>query len=245
MAQNSFTPVVSTRTRTAEQILESPELLAGYESVGGRREDLEKIVRDGTRAKALNLLQSSSGSSAAAASVVVATGFLGLQTEYSAVMSAVRATVYDLELANAAPALVVALKDVLVNEAPTKVTEIEIDGQKKRKTSRSQSQEALRNEIEKDASALLNLTGAHEALALRKVDVPRLEALRNAAQGLAGKLANRTVKKGERVTATKEEREAVSQQAATWSACYRLLAAVGRRDERIAKLLKDASRKRK
>ena len=70
----------------------------------------------------------------------------------------------------------------------------------------------------------------------------RLEALQKSARDLSGKLSDRAAKKGARQNATSEEAKAVTDQRGTWGACYRLLAAVGAKDSRIAVLLKDAAR---
>jgi hypothetical protein len=110
-----------------------------------------------------------------------------------------------------------ALGRILVNEAALTVTTVQQDGKPKRSVSRSAATEALRAEIAKDAKALLGLKDAHKALAKRKVTLDRLQALRDSAEKIAGK---------------------------RWAAAYRVLATVGQADERVAQLLKEASRPR-
>jgi hypothetical protein len=92
------------------------------------------------------------------------------------------------------------------------------------------------------AAALLDLTEIHQDLAGRRVDLPRLEALKASAEKLSGLLSSRATAKGASKAATKEEREAVSRQRETWGACYRLLSSLGNRDWRVRSLLKDAAR---
>lgn len=239
----SFNSVVAARTRAASQILSTPELLAGYQDIGGLPSDLKAICDAGLRAEAANLAQSTSKATSGAATVAVLASFAALQKEYAAIMGVVKAVQHDLERVGAPPDVVEALRHVLVNEAELAViVETGEDGKKKRTTRRSASQESLRAEIEKDASALLALSGAQAALAARKVESARLTALQAAARELSGKLSDRTAKKGATKTTTADEIKAVTEQRASWGACYRLLAALGAKDARVAALLADAAR---
>lgn len=242
----AFNSTIAARTRTADLLLTTKDLLALYEGLGGLADDLEQIRSSGLEAEALNLAQSNSQAAGGAATTQVLTSFAALQKEYKSVMAVVQAVRFDLGRAGASAELLATMDRILVNEAEVTVTSVldpaAPDGTKakKKKAVRSVSQEALRAEIGKDAGALLGLDAAHAALAKRKVDVARLGALRDAAAALAGKLAERTSQKGAGKGATAAEREAVKAQKAHWGSCYRILAAAGRRDPRVAALLADA-----
>ncbi len=61
MAGNTaFNPTVAARVRVAQQVLSTPDLLATYLRVGGKRSDMESIRDRGLAAEALNLSQSQS-----------------------------------------------------------------------------------------------------------------------------------------------------------------------------------------
>ena len=127
------------------------------------------------------------------------------------------------------------------------VTSVEVAGTTGEKTTArraraSTSQEALRAEIEKDASALLALGAVKGALGERGFTAKRLTALRDGARGLAGKLAERAAKRGAGGEATKEEHAAVEAQRAKWGSCYRILTAVAAQDDRVRQLLIDTHR---
>lgn len=234
--------VVAARTRAAKQILGSAELLAIYEDAGGLREDLEAIRDAGVSAEAQSLAQSTTKGDGKAATLDVLTAFATLQREYTAVMGAVQAVRGDLARAGAPKDVVTALDQVLVNEAQVVIVSVpQEDGGKKRRATASESQEALRAEIARDAKALLALTAAHQALGRRKVDEPRLTGLRDAAEALSGKLAERATKKGAAKAATSAKSDSVKDQSQRWGECYRLLALTGQRDERVAQLLKEAA----
>jgi hypothetical protein len=237
---------IAARTRTAQQMLDQADLLSAYESVGGLKADLEAVRDTGLAAEAQLLSQSSARSAGSAATLEVLTAFAATQKEYAAVMAVVQALHRDLEKSGAGAELVRAVAQILVNEAQVIVTTAaQPDGSKKRKVSRSVSQEALRAEIAKDAGALLGLADAEAALTARKVTKERLEKLRAGAEALSGKLAARTVKKGEQKAVTAARADTVAQHSAAWSSCYRLLSLAGQNDARIAALLKEAARKRK
>lgn len=243
MARTLDPATVAARTRAAAQILDNAELRALYESVGGLPEDLEAIRDAGLAVEAHILAQSNAKGAGVAATIDVLQSFALLQKEYVAVMAAVQATRRDLEQASAPQDILTALDRILVNEAQVVVqTVAQPDGTKKRKVSRSESQEALRAEIARDARALLDLGEAQKALARRKVGKARLEKLLDAAQALSGKLASRTTKKGDGKAKTAAKDDAVAEQSAAWSACYRLLALAGQQDARVSALLRDAAR---
>lgn len=234
--------VVAARTRAAKQILGTVELLAIYEDVGGLREDLEAIRDAGVSAEAQSLAQSTTKGDGKAATLDVLTAFADLQREYAAVMGAVQAARGDLARADAPKDVLTALDQIMVNEAQVVIVSVpQEDGGKKRRATASESQEALRAEIARDAKALLSLTAAHQALGRRKVGEPRLTKLRDDAEALSGKLAERAAKKGAAKAATSAKSDSVKDQSQRWAECYRLLALTGQRDERVAQLLKEAA----
>jgi hypothetical protein len=237
---------LAARTRTAQQILDNAELRALYESVGGLASDLEAIRNSGLAAEAGMLAQSGARSAGVGATADILQSFVALQKEYVAVMAAVQAVRRDLEQGGADHDTLAALDGILVNEAQVVIhTEALPDGSKGRKASRSASQEALRAEIAKDAAALLALEAAQKALTKRKVTKARLQKLKEGADELAGKLAERAVKKGEAKAKTAAKVDAADAQSSAWNACYRLLALVGQKDTRVAQLLREAARPRK
>jgi hypothetical protein len=242
MTKFGFGPMVAARTRAADQILSSEELLQLFRELGGLRRDLETIRKAGLDAEAANLGQSQSVSAGKSATADMLLSFAELQKEYSAVMGIVQAVRAEMARNGGSEDLVVKLGDILKNEA-TLTVKVAADetGEKKRKASRSASQEALRAEIAKDAGALLELDEAREALTERRVDANRLTALKASADKLAGLLATRAAAKGASKTATKAEREAVSLQRDVWGASYRILAALGAKDARVKSLLSEAS----
>ena len=162
-----------------------------------------------------------------------------------AVMAIVQAARRDLAKAGASIDVLRAVDQILVNEAEVAIrTTVEPDGKKSKKAVKRASQEALRAEIAKDARALLDLSAIHPVLAKRKVDAPRLSAMVATSGSLAGKLAERATAKGAQKSATSAMHDAVSEQKQVWGACYRLLAALGNEDSRVAQLLAEAARKR-
>jgi hypothetical protein len=240
MAKTGFNSVVAARTRAADQILGTADLVDKFEQLGGLQRDLLLIRDAGREAEAANLGQSQAKSGGKVATVDVLSRFADLQREYSAVMAVVNAVCAELVRTGADPDLIVRVKDILRNEAPLTVKTVEIEGEKKRKTTRSKAQEALRAEIAKDAGAILELSPIHPRLAERKVPVERLAALRDAAEELAGLLGSRTAAQGAAKTATQDERDAVARQRDAWGAAYRLLASLAGRDERVRSLLAQA-----
>ena len=241
----TFDSTVAARTRAAVQILTVPALFAVYEAKGGTKEDLESIRDHGLKAEALSQAQSAAQADGGAATLAVLGPFVALQKEYSAIMAVVQAVHHDLEEAKAPVEVVSAVERILVNEAEVSIkTVLGKDGKERKKAIKSESQEALRAEIAKDARALLDLGAAHAALGKRKVDSARLSQLITAAESLSGKLAGRATAKGAQKSATTALHAAVSEQKQVWSACYRLLASVGHEDPRVAHLLREAAQKR-
>lgn len=241
----TFDSTVAARTRAAAQILGTPALLASYEAKGGIQEDLESIRDHGQTAEALSQAQSAAQAHGGAATLAVLGPFVALQKEYSAIMAVVQAVRHDLQKAKAPVEVLSAVDRIIVNEAEVSIKSV-LDGAGKstRKAVKSVSQEALRAEIAKDARALLNLASIHNALDKRKVTGPRLTQLITVAESLSGKLASRATAKGAQKSATTALHDAVDEQKQVWSACYRLLAAVGHDDARVAQLLSEATPRR-
>ncbi len=241
MAKLAFGSKVAARTRTAVQILDTAELVAKYEEQGGLARDLERVRDAGLEAEAANLGQSQSKTGGKSATVEVLTTFAAIQKEYSSIMAVVR--MVRAELARGGEAALVGPVDAIIKiEAEVGVRTYEEAGGKKRRKRRLKSQEALRAEIAKDAGALLALTDIHPALAERRVAPSRLEALRDEAEKLSGLLGSRASAKGAAKAATKVEHKAVKRQREAWGACYPLLAALARQDERVRSLLAEAGR---
>lgn len=241
----TFDSTIAARTRAALQILATPDLLASYEAKGGTLEDLESIRHHGQTAEALSQAQSAAQAAGGAATLHVLGTFVALQKEYVAVMAIVQAARRDLAKVGASIETLSAVDRILVNEAEVAVrSTVAADGKTTRKTVKKASQEALRAEIARDARALLALSAIHAVLAKRKIDVPRLKAMIATSESLSGKLAERASAKGAQKSATTAMHDAVSEQKQVWGACYRLLAALGNEDARVAQLLAEAARKR-
>lgn len=239
MGVTVFGKVVAARTRLASEILGQQNLLATYQSAGGLAADLQSILDAGRRAEACSLNKSQSKGSAAAATVVEHQDFAALQREYHAVMSVAHAVRGDLARQNAPADLIAQVDQILKNESAV-VVQTGADG--KAKGRRSESLEALRSEIEKDARALQALTGpAATALAARLVSDQRLANLATNAANLEGRLADKASKKGASKDAVAAERKAVQEQTDAWTACRRLLEVAGSKSAVIAGLLKDAA----
>lgn len=239
---------VAARTRAAAEILRVKELLDLYEAHGGLREDLEEIRTLGLKAEALSQTRSGAKAARGSATLTVLESFATLQKEYGAVMAVVRAVKRDLEVKGAPAEVVQSLDTILVNEAAVVIRPVpsaagEDEGGKKprRRGVRSNSQEAIRAEIQRDAAALIELKGAHAALARRKVTLPRLKKLRDDTQSLADQLGARTTHLGAAKAATATLRDSVRAQKQAWSAAYRILYAVGHDDQRIRQLLSETT----
>jgi hypothetical protein len=238
MAVLAFGKLVSARTRCVKQILATPELLAAFNNVGGKDSDLQAIANSGDHAEAFNLAQSQAKGGNVASTVEVHKAFAELQREYSAVMAVLQAVILEFARAGTDIQTLAALKQILVNEAQVVVTADA--GTATGSAKRSRSHEALRAEIQKDASALLALSAAGPTLAGRKVDAVRLTKLRDAAAALSGKLSERAVNKGVTKAATQEERKAVAEQKEVWASTIRLLMLAAANDARIKALLSEA-----
>ena len=237
-----YNTIVAARTRAAEYILTTAELLQEYEAAGGLVADLQKIVAFGSDAEALSHAQLGAASGSSGSTVSLLARFAELQTEYSAIMACVQAVRHDLAEAGADNDLLAAVDSILADETEVVIrTVTSADGAKKKVKKKSQSYEAIRAEILRDATGLIGLDGAQAALTKRKVTSARLKKLKVAAESLAGQLAEQSSRKGASKSATKAVRDAVASQRLVWGACYRLLAAVGRNDERIRRLLKEAA----
>lgn len=241
VARKGFDQTVAARTRGAQQILSTPELLAAYIALGGLAADLQAIVAAGREAEISNHAQGSARSDGKAATAEVLRSFDALQRDYSLVMAVVRAVRAAVARANPDDPLLTRLDDIIANTAAVTVEINEQpDGKKTRTRSKALSQEAIRAEIQRDAEALLALAAVQAALAERRVDRPRLERLRDGAGGLSGKLGDRAAKKGASKDATERERVAAASQRDLWGGVYGILAALGRQDARVSVLLKDA-----
>ena len=239
---STFNTTVAARTRAANLILTTPDMLAAFEGASGDKADLEAIRAHGARAETLNLAQTDAQRKAKGATIELLSEIAALQREYLVIMaalSAIRAALADTE---APPKELIAQLDaILANEAQVSVrTTTFEDGSTTKKKRASQAQEAVRSEIERDAISLIELTAVHPALAARRIDVPRLERLRDGAKGLAGKLATRSEKKGGAKGTTKAEREAVKRQSLRWDGTYKTLTLAAASHDGIAQLLKDA-----
>lgn len=253
-AAKSFDAQVAARTRAADQILRSKDLLAVYEAGGGLRADLEALRELGLQAEALSQVRSSSKAEASAATLSTLQSFAALQREYTVVMAVLRAVRHDLALSGATPLLLAAVDRILVDEtavilrpAPVPPPDPAEPGEApvaKRRAKASQSQEAIRAEISRDAAALILLKDAHTAMAKRKVPLKRLEALREAALALSQSQAERTSLRGRSEASTASLRDTVGRQSQVWRACYALLAAAATQDDRIRLLLTGTSRRK-
>jgi hypothetical protein len=240
----TFDVRVAARTRAADQILRNKELLELYEEHGGLKDDLVEIRELGRRAEALSQARSGAKSAGGAAVQTALESFAELQRDYSAVMAVVQAVRRDLEKHGAEAGVIAAIEKILIDETAVLIRVEGAEGDKKRRAMHSRSQEAVRAEIYKDASALLELKAAHAALGKRKLTPARLKKLRDDAAALAEQLGDKATKKGAGKAATEAVREVVREQKQVWAACYRILAFVGQQDQRVRQLLAEASRKR-
>ena len=242
-----FDDATAARTRAAALILQSEEMLAAFEAVNGHKGDLAAIRDHGARAETLNLAQTEAQREGTAATLDLLNEIAAVEREYVQIMAAVKAHRAALADQEEPPKELIANLDAIVkNEAQVTVrtTPLE-DGSSKKKKQASRGQEAVRAEVERDASSLLALTEAHAGLAARRIDVARLTRLRDRAASLAGKLAVRSEKKGRAKGSTKAEHEAVKRQNLRWDGTYPTLALAAARHDGIAQLLQDTTRTRK
>lgn len=248
----TFNQIVAARTRTAELILDRPELLAMFLDLGGLKSDLEEIASHGHDAELLDQAQGSAQAQGGGLTMAVLKEFADLQTEYKRIMAVVVAVQRDLKKAEATPTVLAEIARIIKDETavvlrtvgPAPGDTAAAGGKPQRQARTSKTQEAVRAEIYRDATALVAFTAAHKALAARRVDLKRLKKLQSDAKALSGKLAERTAVRGAGKAATTALREAVRAQKETWAAGYRILAALGRTDERVRALLSQAARKR-
>ena len=242
-----FDEAAAARTRAADLILKSADMLAAFEAVNGHRGDLEAIRDHGARAEALNLAQTEAQRAGTTATLDLLNEIAGVQREYVLIMAAVKAARAALADQEEPPEELIAQLDAILKDearVTVRTTTFE-DGSTVKKQQASRAQEAVRAEIERDASSLIALTEAHAELAARRVDVARLTRLRDRAAALAGKLATRSEKKGGAKGSTKAEHDAVNRQNLRWEGTARTLTLAAERHDGIAQLLKDAARSKK
>ncbi len=247
MSEKAYNATVAARARAAGQILETPDLLSKFEEQGGLSRDLIGIRDSGLSAEAAHLGQSMTKSAGSGAVDKVWLEFAALQKEYKSVMGVVHAVHGEAARDGASTDFLAKLAGILADETQVTVSVVEEkdaegNSEKKKKVKKSEAQEAIRAEIAKDAGALIGFTDAHERLTERRVTVDRLGALKQSADGLAGLLAERESAKGEGKSSTKNAHEAVALQSRIWQGTYRIFAALGRKDERVRALLKDAAK---
>lgn len=240
-ANTNFDSVVSARTVTATQVLATGELITQFIELGGLKRDLEAIKANGLLAESLNHAQGSMMSDGQTATAEALAAFGELQREYVLFLAVLQIIEEELRAAGNAAAPKVA--HIIANHAAVTVSEGEAgpDGKKTRKAAKSAAQENVRAEIERDAADALAIAPLASALTERRWSATRVKKLREDAIALKNKLGERQSKKGAAKTATQNERQAVLAQRRAWAAAYRLLAALGRRDARVALLLRDSS----
>jgi len=243
MPPPTYNSLVAARTRVAKHILADAALLKQLQDAGGLERDLVAVVVSGEAAAAANMGQSIATGVAAGASVDVEGAFVALQREYSTIMARVVAVRADLADDGARGEVLKPIDAIIANETAVHIKTKKGEGDRAiRKAMKSASQEAVRAEIEKDATALLANGDVAGPLLARGVDAGRLKRLEQDAQALSGKLAARTAKRGQRRAATAAEHASVTQQRRKWGAIYRILTAV--HDEQVEALLKEAARRR-
>lgn len=239
----AFNESVAARTRAAQAILSTPELLSLYEKIGGLQEDLIQIAESGLEAEAANLGQSLAKGESVGTTAKALLKFETLRKDYVQVMGVVQAVRGDLKRANASEELLATIDQIIKNEAPVRiVTSADEEGGEVKKAKRARSFEAIRAEIQKDAGALLGLGEAQAAFARRKLTPERFKELEREAMRLSGLLGDKTAKKGDAKAATQAEHAAVRAQGEVWGSTYRLLAQLGEADMRVAALLKEAAK---
>ena len=245
MTRAAYNDTVAARTRAANLILNTADLLAAYQHCGGLASDLEGIRDAGLEAEALSHARGAVQAGGVGATLGVQKQFVALQRSYSAIMGVLQAVRFDFEQDGASADTLAVVDKILADETPVvirTVVEKTADGEKKKKVAvKSQSQDALRVEIHRDAAAIEARKDVLEGLAKRQVTAAQVTALRKSAEELQGKLAQRAAAKGAGNGATADLRDAVLRQRRVWSACYRVLAQLGHADERVRSLLSDAA----
>jgi hypothetical protein len=242
--QTNFTANVDHRVVAAETIHKKTELRALFEKYGGLSSDLEEIVAMGNSAAALNALQGTTTGLSVAATQELAVKWANLQVEYKTVMGVVDAVLHELSKVAGQEATCVELAAILKDETPVTVTEVTKDGATKKVTRKVKSLANVRAEVESDFTRLEALTGAHEALAKRKVTRERLAAGKKAAAALKEQFGETAVKRAARKGATKTESGAVADMKRKWGSIYRILGRAALESPEIAGLLKVAATSR-
>jgi hypothetical protein len=247
MSEKSYNSTVAARTRAAGQILETLDLLSKFQELGGLERDLIGIRNAGLESEAAHISRSVVKSEGKGATANVWLEFAAAQKEYKSVMDVLSAVTFEAIRNGESPDLIARLEGILADETAVTVSVVdekdkEGTPKKKKKVSKSAAQEAIRAEIAKDAGALVSFTEIHPKLAERRVSLDRLNALKQKADGLSGLLADRSSVKGEGKSSTQSTHDAVALQRSIWGGTYRILSALGRKDERVRALLKDARR---
>ncbi|MGI5865840.1 MAG: hypothetical protein ACOX6T_27810 [Myxococcales bacterium] len=206
----TYNTTVSSRTALAEHLLEAPELLAIFESVGGRREDLEAVAQAGKRAALLSMARVEATSQRKTAVSKLKTALADVRREHKALLAVLRMVVHDLERGGASQTLIAQARGVLEDQRARRVRAQPDDSGAR--TYKAYSREVVRIEIEKDAMALLTLVELHAPLSRRGVTVARLEAFRQAVGALGSHFALRTECEGKKLSSMAAERCAVKEQ---------------------------------
>lgn len=118
---SSFNSVVAARTLAAAKILNTPELLTQFETLGGLKADLEAVVTHGRDAEALNQSQGTSSRDKSAAADRSMAAFRKLQEDYAAIMVVVKALRAELTNEGDKESLK-KLQAIIKNEAQTAFT---------------------------------------------------------------------------------------------------------------------------
>lgn len=117
-----FDEATAARTRAADLILKSADMLATFEAVNGHKGDLEAIRDHGARAEALNLAQTEAQRAGTTATLDLLNEIAGVQREYVLIMGAVnghRAALADQE--EPPEELIAKVDAILKNEAQVTV----------------------------------------------------------------------------------------------------------------------------
>ena len=235
-----YNATVAARTQAASYIKSNPAVLAQFTGSGGLTEELDLIIQHGRAAELANLGQSMATGVQLGETQVLHMDFATLQRSYKGVMAIVRAIRSALMREAADPSIIAAVEQVLENETPVHVKVVKGEDDKSiRSAMKRQSQEAIRAEIQKDATALLELTALTDRLAARGVTNERLTALRDSAIALIGQVDKSILSKAQRKEATAAESGAVRAQRQVWGGVYDILRRID--DEALAAYLKTAT----
>ncbi len=235
-----YNATVAARIQAASYIKSNAAVFAQYTANGGLTEELDLIIQHGRAAEAANLGQSTATGAQLGETQVLHMDFATLQRSYKGVMAIVRAVRSALQRENADPSTIAAVEQILENETPVHVKVVKGEDDKSiRGAMKRQSQEAIRAEIQKDASALLDLAPLADRLTARGVTAERLTALRDSAIALTGQVDESILSKARRKEATATENAAVRAQRQVWGGVYDILRRID--DEALAAYLKAAS----